>query len=206
MAISKKELREDVENHVKRAFQSKEDIFFTMVHMDYFDEKINKEWLKQVIEETYMAKLKEEEEWEEKTDFDKLAEAFDELSTLGIITLHTAGADVNDGDETVLEVYESLGVYQYKAIGCCFYHHQDLDRLIHGGNVLFLAFGDLHYDEEKNLVIGHKIVEVLNRKGLYTEWNQKRNARIQIVNFSWQKRFDTEDWGRNRTAKFLTKD
>lgn len=168
-----------------------------------YGETLNEEWLKHRIAEYYTAYREEGRRWEQTTDYDRLASAFDELNREKIIALHKAGYTKQDGYSDVGEVMEHLHP-DVKPIGFCFYHTQDLERAIDPGiRNLFLAFDDIGQDDEKAVLVGKKIVTKLNEHGLKTEWNGTVDQRIEIKDIRWQKAPDGQDWGLERAIRLL---
>ena len=70
--------------------------------------------------------------------------------------------------------------------GYCFYHSQDLDRVL-DGNGLSLAFGGL--DEVEASQIGQRVDGILREQGLETDWNGDAQTRILIPHMQWLRRY-----------------
>jgi hypothetical protein len=126
--------------------------------------------------------------WPAVTDCDKLDEVFDSLNRLGIVALQNAGYTQSDGYEDIRQAFHQHGNKE-SVIGFCFYHRQDLNRVIESGD-LYLAFGpiDPKREETDGPRIGAMIVDVLKAAGLSVEWNGAFGQRILVKNFDWKRR------------------
>jgi hypothetical protein len=127
-------------------------------------------------------------EWPAVTDCDRLDTAFDRLNNGGVIAMHNAGMTQSDGYDDFQLVY-SRHPKPHEVIGYCFYHGQDLARVVRGGP-LYFAFGpcDPHREELLGPQVGQVIVQELSDVGLVTEWPGTFNQRILIPHFNWQRR------------------
>lgn len=198
----KTEVLEQINTSVKSGFYDKDDIFNNVE--DYLYEiPYDKEWTKQQIETIYLARLKEQESWETVTDFDKVTQAFDKLNTTGIISLHNAGMTRQDGESDCDEIYQELNKKGIIAKGFCYYHWQDIERVVDEGN-LFIGFGDFKNTDKDALAIGSQIASTLERFGLNLNWDKTINTRIEIINLKWQKRFENDNSNNERAIENLS--
>lgn len=143
--------------------------------------------LEQYANDEITKKNAAEEAWPEITDCDRLDNAFDELNALGIIALHNTGYTMSDGHEDVGEVLRSIDRSKITIKGYCFYHGQDLERVVDGGG-LTLAYGDLKAIDDKKVEAGKEIVSVLTKHGFLCEWNEDPGSRINLPEINWQRR------------------
>jgi len=150
--------------------------------------EIDPAWVEQHIDQEFARKLQVERAWPVVTDCDKLDRAFDELNDSGIIALHNAGYEQDDGIEDVTEVYHELGAEDSPVQGYCFYHGQDLERAVDGEG-LMLSFGDILGADAKGEEIGERIVEVLHRHGLAVTWSGTIAERIELPEIQWRRRY-----------------
>lgn len=203
----KTEVLEFIHQEVKFGFNNQEDILEAIWAAGFENEdELDEEWLKQIIAQHYNEYQKESQQWTKPTDFDKLAKIFDELNQEKIISLHKAGYTKQDGYSDVHEVVDLLKPKNIVPIGYCFYHTQDLERVIEPtSKSLFLAFDDINQDTEKAILIGQKIEAKFTDNGFTVEWNGTIEQRIEIKNISWQKIPDAQSWGITRTIEFLHK-
>lgn len=151
------------------------------------DEQIDK--LKKIIASRFDEKRKEEKNWPESTDCDRLQKAFAELTERGIVSLENAGYTLSDGwsdwDEVVHNEWQSKGLL-HKVRGGCFYHGQDLERAVNGAGLNF-AFSAISGEDSDGIPIGHEIMEVLKKHGFNPSWNGTISERI-FMPIVWQKR------------------
>ncbi|MET4083187.1 hypothetical protein ABIB40_003156 [Pedobacter sp. UYP30] len=203
----KNEVLEFIRQEIKFGFDNQADILEAVWTAGFENEdQLNEEWLKQIIAEHYSQNQTESKRWTKPTDFDKLANVFDELNQEKIIALHKAGYTKQDGYSDVSEVVHLLKDGNIIPLGYCFYHTQDLERAIDPtGKNLFLAFDDIKQNTEESILIGQKIVSKLHEKGFIVEWNGTIEQRIEIKNISWQKIPDGQPWGITRTMEYLNK-
>lgn len=73
--------------------------------------------------------------------------------------------------------------------GYCFYHQQDLERVVAGGNLL-LAVGPIDPDKEETEgpTIGRIIVDLVKGAGFSVEWPGAFDKRIEITGIGWKRR------------------
>ena len=170
----------------------------------FYDATIDEGWVKQEIDKQFKQRLTEQNTWESETDFDRLTQVFDNLNSSGIIALHKAGNTRQDGEGDTREIYEQLKAKGIKARGYCFYHTQDMDRVI-GGYNLFLAFGDFEMNDRLGTDIGEEIVVALHEKGFVTDWNGSINNRIEVVGLKWHKRLGNDNCSNEKAIQLLSK-
>lgn len=120
-----------------------------------------------------------ESTWTEATDNDRLAEAFRELRTLGIIALEHAGYTQADGWADAHEEAEK------STKGAVFFTEQDTERAVGSGG-LALAFGA--FGAGDSVAIATKVCEVLRRHGFDPAWSGVADARIELKPFTWRRR------------------
>jgi hypothetical protein len=183
----KKEIIESVNNEVAFGFSTKEEIFDDISDM-FYEEEIDEDWLKKIIDEKYDAHVEESKSWKKPTDFERLSDIFSELNDENIITLHKAGYTRQDGYGDVAEVAAILKEDGVEPIGYCFYHTQDLERAIDPEiRNLFLCFDSFDQSNEKAIEIGKMITDKLSKAGFKTSWNGTVNERIKIEDILWLK-------------------
>ncbi len=199
------EVVEFIKQEIKFGFDYPEEILESVWAFGFENEdKLDEKWLNETIKKYYNRHLKESEKWKRPTDFDKLAQIFDELNQEKIIALHKAGYTKQDGYDDVNEVVNLLQAKNIKPKGFCFYHIQDLERVIVSGS-LFLAFDDIKQNTENAILLGKKIVAKLEKNNFLVEWNETVEQRIEIKDLLWQKIPDKQPWGITRAIKFLHK-
>lgn len=202
----KDEALEQLALDIKFGFDDEETLFERIREMFYDAEDFDETWLRQVISEQYHQHQKESLTWSRPTDFERIAKAFDELIAQKIVCLHKAGYTRQDGEGDCMELIEHLGDLGVKALGYCYYHEQDLARVVGpDGGGLFLGFDSPTQDDGEALTVAHKIVEALVKNGFGVNWNGTVDQRIEVKNVRWQKVPDQEAWGGERVVKVLSK-
>lgn len=139
------------------------------------------------VRDEFARKMSEQASWPELTDNDRLNEAFDELNRSGILSVQNAGQNQEDAFDMVTQRYreqrDALPAYE----GYCFYSGDDLGLAVDGDGLL-LAFGDMKGQHDRATEIGARIVAVLERHGLATDWGGSYAQRIEIPGIIWQRR------------------
>ena len=109
----------------------------------------------------------------------------------GIVTEHFAGFTMEDGYDIVNEEIEERYKNGEKIIGCCFYITQDLMHVIHEDTTsLMFTFGNC-FDKPTAEDVGKVIVEEFEKVGFVVEWNGSADKKIAILDFKWDKRYDS---------------
>ncbi len=144
-------------------------------------------WLRDRVEEEFDRKRAEEPTWPDVTDCDRLDRVFGSLAWQGVIALQNAGNTQSDGWDDVSGVYEEAGAERSDLHGYCFYHGQDLERVMADGD-LYLAFGDILGDETKGVEVGRRIRRALEAHGFHVEWNESVKTRLLVKGVRWQRR------------------
>ncbi len=202
----KEEAKEQIDKEVQFGFDSKEEILSGILEMFYDEKEIDKNWIRKEIASQFALLQAASKHWKSPTDFDKLAEVFDQLSENGIIAIHKAGYTKQDGYDDVNQVKEQLEKLKIKAKGYCFYHTQDLERAISPEiENLYLAFDSINQKDKEAIEIGKEIVTLLKQKGFPISWEETIDTRILISKIKWQKIPDLQDWSLNRSLLIMTK-
>jgi hypothetical protein len=197
----KSEISAEIKTLIKSGFYDREETFDSI--SDMFNEKLDEPWIKEQIEKEYAKRLKEQHDWPEVTDFDKLVKAFDKLNSSHIIALHNYDNTREEGEEDTKELHDKLKTKGINTIGYCFYHTQDVDRVAEE-KVLFIAFGDFENNDKKSVEIGQAVVKALLQQGFKITWNNSADTRIEITNIKWQKRFGNKNCSYERSVKLLS--
>ncbi len=171
-----------------------EEIILKTVREEYLyfpepgDGEINETEIRRIIATEYQKKKSEELTWRTETDCDRLDRVFEELNAQGILAIQNAGYTQSDGLDCVIELYHEPGGTQSSIVGYCFYHQQDLERVV-GGRGLHLTFGAIDGDHDRGIEVGHKIQQTLTQAGFRAGWNGELQTRIAVNDLKWQKRF-----------------
>ena len=168
-------------------FDSEEDVY-QMIE-DVLDEDSDEMMLRAAVVPEFRRKRKAEASWPTTTDCDRLDDAFAELNKTGVIALHNTGMTMSDGLDDVGEELNERGRSGIK--GYCFYHGQDLERVVNGDG-LWLAFGDLDDVAEQKKAVGEQVKACLERHGFEVEWNGDPETRLCIPKIDWKRRGQPE--------------
>ena len=203
----KTEVLEQLELDIKFGFENEYELFYNLRDMfDDDEDDVDESWLRNVITEKYKQHQDESFSWIKPTDFDKLANAFDELIEEKIVCLHNAGCTKQDGESDCMEVINSLNEVGVKAIGFCYYHSQDLVRAVNPKiKNLCLGFDSPTHNNNEALETANKIVAALKKYNFEVNWAGTVEQRIVINNINWNKMPDNEDWSPERVITILTK-
>jgi hypothetical protein len=149
--------------------------------------EFDQDWLEAEVEKEMAKKRAEEATWPATTDCDRLDRVFETLEGQDIIVEQDAGLTKSDGLEDVTVAYEDAGGEESGIVGYCFYHGQDLEHVMASGE-LWLAFGDIHGDDDRGVEIGRRIQHLLQDAGFTVEWNGSAWERILVRGIRWQRR------------------
>jgi hypothetical protein len=149
--------------------------------------EIDPDWLRAQIEEEFRRKGVAEATWPAVTDNDRLDRVFESLEGQGILALQNAGYTQSDGLSDVAQFYHEAGGEQSGIQGYCFYHGQDLERVMASG-VLWLAFGHVSGEDDKGIEIGQRIKREFEAAGFTVEWDGSVNTRLLVKGIKWMKR------------------
>ena len=201
----KQEALEQLVYDIKFGFENEEALFDGIRDMFYDEEDFDEDWLRQTIAEKYSAHQRESASWKHPTDFERLANAFDELIKEGIICLHKAGYTRSDGEEDCMEVIEKLKQSGIQVRGFCYYHTQDLMRAVDPESCnLWLGFGSSTHNDGEAIVVAKDIIQKLNEHGFETSWAGTVDQRIKIRHIDWKKIPDDQNWRGERVMQILS--
>jgi hypothetical protein len=153
-----------------------------------------------LVDAEFGLKRAAEKEWPERTDCDRLDEAFEALNRRGIFARQYQGYTQGDGEADLSEALQEAKSRGGKFTGYCFYTAQDVEGLIEGGRGLCLAFGtNLEQVDEVREALGmpnnvgaveagKEIVRTLGEFGFETTWDGTPETRIEIRHIDWKRR------------------
>jgi hypothetical protein len=127
-----------------------------------------------------------EASWTDRTDCDRLDQAFEELESSGIVCRQDFTCCGTCGSAEIgaeLDEAEERGA---KVRGYAFYHQQDTEGAVEGFG-LYLSYGAEEEGEAAALVIAREIVAVLQTYGLQPKWNGAWSQRIHVP-LVWRRR------------------
>jgi hypothetical protein len=154
---------------------------------DIFDGAIPRDRLREMIAEEVQRKRAEERTWPAVTDCDRLDRVFESLEEQGILALQNAGYTQSDGLSDVCQFYHEAGGERSGIEGYCFYHGQDLERVMASGE-LCLAFGHVSGEDEPGVEIGCRIKRTFEAAGFTVEWDGSVKTRLLVKDIRWQRR------------------
>jgi hypothetical protein len=194
---------------IQFGFDTEEEIFDNISFMFYNEERYDKcfdeEKLMQLISKYYKRHQRDSLNWQYPTDFDKLANAFDDLVKQNIICLHNV-YNCEDGEADCLYAVDMLLKKDIKVEGFCYYNSYDLEQLIGSGEQsLLLRFKSLKLGIKQVTKIKNTILKTLTLHGLQSNVSDLNHNVIEIKNINWRKKPDQEDWWMDRVFSLLSK-
>jgi len=172
--------------HVWGGFDTPDDI--QGVISGLLEEGADEKVLRESVSIEFKKKLEAEKSWPQITDLDQLESAFQALKSNGILCLHNTGYTMSDGHE---DLNEALSAYpKGKFFGYCFYHGQDLARVVSGGG-LMLAYDHVNGDVPEKIRVGQTMQQELEKAGFTLDWDGTTNQRLNIPKFDWKHRANT---------------
>jgi len=203
---TRQEVLEQLELDIKFGFENEEQLFESLREMFYEDNNFDERWLRQAIADKYKRHQTDSSTWTHPTDFERLAETFDDLILERIVCLHKAGYTKSDGEGDCMETIERLNDLGIKAIGFCYYHSQDLGRAVDPEiRNLYLGFDSPTQNDNEALFVANRIVDKLKGHGFEVSWPGTVDQRIEIKNLDWKKTPDDQEWTGERVIQNLTK-
>jgi hypothetical protein len=130
------------------------------------------------VREEIAAHLEAQKMWPERTDNDRLDDAFRRLDEAGVVARQDFSCCLGCG---VGEIGTEARGYP-RPRGYVFYHQQDAERAAEGED-LFLAYGPEEFGEK----VGARVVAALDAEGLATDWSGSVDQRIR-VRLRWGRR------------------
>jgi hypothetical protein len=181
-------VRSEVRKLVWSGFHDGADRIAEIVGDEIYGGGLDAEELRAKVAEEFASKRAAEATWPAETDCDRLDRVFDQLEAEGIIALQNAGMTQSDGLDDVSQVYaESGGDGKSRYGGYVFYHGQDLERVVAGGD-LWLSVGAADGDKAKGVEIGRRVQAALAAAGFAVRWNGDLRTRIAVTGIKWQRR------------------
>ncbi|MBN3801907.1 hypothetical protein GXB81_02380 [Paraburkholderia sp. Ac-20336] len=148
-------------------------------------------WVKSEVAQATAAKRAMEAEWSNPTEYDRLEKVFQALRVEHFIALHCAGNTNQEGKDDAREAWKAAGGPGSGLLGYCFYHSQDVDRVVDTGH-LYLSFSGVgptpQARDEHTLLLSRRLIELLREAGFATHWSGSIEERIDIDLGQWRKR------------------
>lgn len=196
---------------IKSGFEALEDIIndaLEAVEDEGWESEISEEWIRKTFEREYKKNEDESKTWQHPTDTEKLRVVFDTLCKEKIVALHNAGYTQSDAIYDVQDVWKDLEDEGIKPIGYCYYHGQDLERVIETGTLCIGFYGEKEKNDKEAILVGNKVATALKEAGFTIDWNGSASKRIEIQDFKWQNIFTSDDdvdekWGYDRVLQLM---
>lgn len=196
---------------IKSGFESLDDIItdaLEAVEDEGWESEIHEKWIRETLGSEYTKNEAESKSWTYPTDTEKLHSVFDNLCKQKIVALHNAGYTQSDAIYDVQSVWQDLEDNGVKPVGYCYYHGQDLERVIETGTLCIGFYGEKEKNDKEAIIIGHKIVSLLKEQGFSVEWDGSASKRIEIHDFNWQNLFTSDEeieekWGYDRVLELM---
>ncbi len=195
-----------IEREIQFGFMEEDELLEEVLET-FYDEDVDPKWIGEQVHRLYVERQEEIAEWdpEEASDFDRLANAFDELSERRIIAIHRAGFNDEDAVEELTTALKALGERGVRPKGYVYYHTGHLDKAIDPDKpVLSLVFGAMTKATVQVKEVGNLITATLQRYGLDARWNGSPGDAIKIRDIDWLKEPDEEEWGVDRSVAIMT--
>ena len=181
------EVQEQIQTLVRAGFEDADNIAIALTEELYAPGELDADEVLAFVEQSFAQLEAEKMQWPPITDCDRLEQAFEQLSELGVICLQNAGYTQSDGYSDMQEEL-SAQAQPESFFGYCFYHGQDLERAVNGEG-LHLSYGplDAELESTKGLEIGQLIVNTLIESKLPVIWDGTFAQRIFISPFDWKR-------------------
>jgi hypothetical protein len=182
------ETRSEIHVLVHGGFKDAERIVEILTEEMYEPGELDEAEVEAFVAQSFAALEQSKAHWPAVTDCDRLVQAFAQMDMQGVLCMLNAGYTQSEGFEGVQQALRERDDAD-GFIGYCFFHGQDLERVLGGGG-LRLAFGSLDAKLESTLglEVGQRVVRALAAAGLHTQWDGTFQQRISIPVFDWKYR------------------
>ena len=181
-------MRDYIRKDVAAGFSSTDEIRDSVVEIfsDEQDPSILLPYAKTMVHESIEAQIKEQANWQETTDCDRLDQAFEDLEQRGIVSRQNYSCCGNCGTGEIWEEMLAIQAEGKHVRGYTFYHMQDTEHAVDGEGI-YLNYGSIEESEQAQIDMGHEVVSVVNQHNLTTVWDGDLRKRI-FVKLNWQRR------------------
>lgn len=169
---------------VAEGFESDADILAASVEIfgDAFDAKKLRPFAAACTAEVASEHRRDQSDWPETTDCDRLDAAFADLETAGICARqHFSCCYSCATDEMQAEIDETAHS------GYAYTTPADTEQAATHGR-MFVSFGSTAGGRRANAAIGQRVLAALRRAGLRAEWDGDPDHRIALVGLVWKRR------------------
>lgn len=148
-------------------------------------------------------RVHEEESWADEGDHAKLAAAFDDLASAGVIARMNFACCNTCGNAEIADEVDDVDAIPR---GYTFFHGQEAERLGEVRSTLFLSFGTLPEHmvgwysgdtpvdqqpatrDEADRMVGRTVADAVARHGLPVSWDGDRAHKIEVAITDWRKK------------------
>ncbi|MEO8827578.1 DUF6891 domain-containing protein [Lapillicoccus sp.] len=181
---------------------------------ELYELDVNDRRASEVVAAVWDARRAEETTWTGESDYDRLAAAFADLDSQGIVArmnftcCNTCGTTEIDDERTPVEA--PPGGYPFREWAYTFFHQQDAERLSEDRATLYLTYsafrpaldadpqllqqaqgGDeqarTQVTRQTDTLVGQQVAETLRRRGLDVRWSGDPEQRISVSMGSWRR-------------------
>ena len=171
-------------------FTDKDDIIESISEMADSDDDLALSGLEaaEIVEELWKRRLLDLQQPNEREPSDdvRIATAFAELESAGVIARMNLGFDQGDGSDAARRIAKTVG-----ARGFVYFHQQDTNRLAYPDATLYLgwdAVGTTREDYDAATIrLGEEIRAALERQLLTVAWDGTLASRPGVLNINWRK-------------------
>ncbi|WCM26426.1 hypothetical protein NDN01_20860 [Sphingomonas sp. QA11] len=181
-------LRDQIRRDVATGFYDEDVILVQAVASfeEEFDPPVLRREAQRLLREALLEHSEAQRGWPERTDCDRLDDAFAALEARGIVSRQHFTCCGTCGSTEIWDEIDAVEKAGRPARGYAFYHVQDTERAAEGGG-LHLNYGACEEGEEAALAVAKDIVTHLEAHGLRTEWDGSWAQRI-AVSLDWKRR------------------
>ena len=175
-------------------FTDKDDIIESISEMADSDDDLALSGLEaaEIVEELWKRRLLDLQQPNEREPSDdvRIATAFAELESAGVIARMNLGFDQGEGSDAARRIAKTVG-----ARGFVYFHQQDANRLAYPDATLYLgwdAVGTTREDYDAATIrLGEEIRAALERQSLTVGWDGTLASRPAVLNLTWRKQLPT---------------
>ncbi|MES2449533.1 MAG: hypothetical protein V4610_03105 [Pseudomonadota bacterium] len=181
-------LRDSIRRDVATGFYDEDAILVQAVASfeEEFDPPLLRREAQRLLREALAEHREAQCDWPERTDCDRLDDAFAALEAKDIISRQHFTCCGTCGANEIWDEIDAVHKAGRPTRGYAFYHVQDTERAAEGGG-LYLNYGACEEGEEAALAVAKDIVTHLEAHGLRTEWDGSWAQRIG-VSLDWKRR------------------
>lgn len=143
---------------------------------------------RRLVREALAAHYREQADWPDVTDCDRLDDAFAELEARGIVCRQNFSCCGTCGHTEIWDEMERAREAGAEVWGYAFFHLQDTESAVGGGG-LYLKYGSAEAGDEE--AVAEELVEVLTAHGLAAGWNGQTSQCVGL-SLDWKRRRPVE--------------